>query len=103
MHAVLATLIKWFENFYKNKLHYYFFLIIKYVLISSSRDNNKTIGMGTTVLGLHIDKKTCKKYNKHICRKVSSRCFAIWAITPFISGTLKITYVAYLHSITSYE
>jgi len=57
MHAVLATLIKWFENFYKNKLHYYFFLIIKYVLISSSRDNNKTIGMGTTVLGLHIDKK----------------------------------------------
>jgi hypothetical protein len=54
MQAVLATLNKWFENFYKNKLYYYSFPIIKYVLISNSSYNNKTNGIGTTVLGLHI-------------------------------------------------
>lgn len=59
MQAVLATLNKWFENFYKNKL-YYFFLIIKYVLIPNIRDNNKTDGIGTTALGLCIDNNHVK-------------------------------------------
>jgi hypothetical protein len=60
MQAVLATLKKRFENFYRNKLYYYFFLIIKHVLISNSGDNNKTNGIDTTVLGLYIENNHVK-------------------------------------------
>jgi hypothetical protein len=93
MQAVISTLNKWFENCYKNKL---FFLIIKYVLISNSRDNNKTNGIGTTVFGLHIDNNHVK--SKYISSRVSSRCFAVRDITPLISGTLKLTLPTYTPS-----
>jgi hypothetical protein len=73
-------------------------LIIKYM------NNTITNGSSVKFLGLLVDDSLCwDNHINYITTKLSSACYALRILTPILSsGTLKMIYYSYAHSIISY-